>query len=83
MERLEPLRRHLHGHGTEHVTLSFSEIDGMLSAPLPEAAEYPSWWTNDPGRPESEAWLAAGYEVAFISTDSRSVTFIKSIARAS
>ncbi len=49
------------------VTLSFSEIERILGAPLPESATtHRPWWENQresKSRPQAHAWLSAGFLV--------------------
>jgi hypothetical protein len=52
---------------TRELTLSFSEIERILGAPLPESATtYRPWWgnqKNSKSRPQAHAWLSAGFLV--------------------
>lgn len=49
------------------VALSFKEIENIIGQPLPQSAfKYREWWSNQrdvSNRPQSKAWLSAGYEV--------------------
>lgn len=49
------------------VILSFSEVERILGASLPDSAfEYREWWSNQAdyrNRPQAAAWMAAGFRV--------------------
>lgn len=65
---LAPLRNYLSKQTELHVTLSFGQIELILSEPLPYAAyKYHIWWINShiPNAPAT-SWLDAEYEVASI-----------------
>jgi hypothetical protein len=78
MNGYEPLRRYLQAQGDEQVTLSFSDIADIIGDSLPESAHrQTAWWANDPEHPEAQAWMGAGYDVAFMSLASETVTFVR------
>ena len=77
MGTYEPLQRYFHAQDEEQIILSFSDIAGILAKPLPNSAKDVGWWANDPAHAEAQAWMDAGYEVAFISLASETVTFIR------
>jgi hypothetical protein len=49
------------------ITLSFVEINALLTSPLPASAyTHRAWWGNQRDtstRPQAKAWLAAGFDV--------------------
>jgi hypothetical protein len=45
------------------IAISFGFIQEVAGEELPLEALLPSWWTNDPSEPQSDAWLAAGWEI--------------------
>lgn len=60
------------------VTLSFSEIEGIICDKLPNAAyTRRDWWSNTRGRPHSEAWLTVGWAVKDVDLCGRKVTFVR------
>lgn len=67
--KYEPLELHLRSvpSSVREANLSFSEIERILGAPLPESATiHRSWWGNQKDsktRPEAHAWLSAGFLV--------------------
>jgi hypothetical protein len=77
MNAYESLQRYLQTQDGEHVTLSFAQLADILGRTLPKVAQHATWWANDPDHPEARAWLEAGYQVAFVSLESQSVTFIR------
>lgn len=52
---------------TKELTLSFAEIEKSINAALPQSArKYRQWWSNQTDvktRPQSRAWLSAGFHV--------------------
>ncbi len=62
----EPLRRHLAAHTGTDLTLTFTDIEHLLGAPLPEEAWRRTWWTNAPNAPQARAWLRAGWQVRWV-----------------
>lgn len=63
---LAPLRNYLSKQTELHITLSFGQIERILSEPLPLAAyNYHVWWVNSQilNSPAS-TWLDANYKVA-------------------
>lgn len=65
MAKYDPLGRFLRRRRHEDVRLSFDEIERIIGAMLPHAADDPVWWANDPPRErgfiQCRAWLEAGY----------------------
>lgn len=59
----------------DRLSLTVSEIEGMVGRPLPGNARFPSWWRNDAHKMHSRAWLTAGWEVEDMDADSGMVTF--------
>ncbi len=76
--KYDPLRDYLLEQHLREIELTFDEIEKILGpgVRLPESAELPQWWANQavPGRPQREAWRAAGYD-AFLVAGSRKVKF--------
>ena len=69
--KYEPLRRYLAAQPGETVTLTFPEIEVILSAAFPVSAQEPRWWANDRGSVQSRAWRRVGWRV--VETRLRSV----------
>ena len=63
MEKYDPLFRYLNANKNTQVTLSYSEIENILSAKLPNSAyKYKQWWDNN-SHIQSKSWRDAGYKV--------------------
>ena len=60
-----PLQNYLKKLASSQVILSFSEIEGILNAPLPKSAyKYQAWWVNsEKAHSHASTWLEAGYLV--------------------
>ena len=64
MSKYLPLTTFLNRQKTDTVTLSFSEIERVLSRLLPKAAGDPNWWQPDAeGQPQQRALAKAGVTV--------------------
>ena len=76
MSIYDPLRDYLRNHHFQDLELSFQAIEGIIGRRLPRSADRPQWWANQvaPGRPQREAWRAAGFD-AFLIAGSRKVQF--------
>jgi hypothetical protein len=63
MAKYEPLGRYLGFLSMRYIVLTFSEIQEIVSAPLPASAvKYPEWWANETNpattHTQCKAWLA-------------------------
>ncbi len=74
----DPLREYLLKQTVPELVLSFVEIEEIIDAALPRAAQRASWWETlrspQEKMPQREACLAGGY-IATRLTDGRSVRF--------
>jgi hypothetical protein len=72
------LRDHLKDQTVPEFVLSFDEIEAIIGAALPRAAQRASWWDTlrspQEKMPQREACLAGGY-IATRMPDGRSVRF--------
>lgn len=74
--KYEPLELHLRetSPSTHEVTLTFSELAGILGGPLPSSAfTHRPWWGNQKDsktRPQAHAWLSAGFAVDAVNQSS-------------
>jgi CBS domain-containing protein len=67
---------------TTSVTLTFQQIEGILKKELPRSAsEYRAWWSNDPMKPQSAAWLDEGWRTTSVSMTERRLTFVRTTDR--
>ena len=78
MNDYDQLRDYLKQQKFSEFVLSFDQIEEIIDAPLPRAAQRASWWETlrspQEKMPQREACLAAGY-VATRQADARSVRF--------
>jgi len=81
--KYQPLGDYLAAQSGAAVTLSFSEIEAILGAPLPASAATRGFWSNRRsvwGMPtRARAWSAAGWRVGkvVLRTDRPAVTFVR------
>jgi hypothetical protein len=78
MSIYDRLRDYLRALTLREVILGFAEIEEIIGRKLPTSAERPQWWANQVagGRPQREAWRAAGFN-AFLISGSRKVRFCR------
>ncbi len=78
MNDYDALRDYLKKQKLPEFVLSFEQIEEIIDAPLPRAAQRASWWETlrspQEKMPQREACLAGGY-IATRSTDGNSVRF--------
>ena len=76
MRKYDPLFRYLSANKNAQVTLSYSEIENILFAKLPDSAyKYKEWWDNN-SHVQSKSWRDAGYKVDSIILGDKAI-FIK------
>ena len=84
MNVYDPLRDYLRAQKRAEFVLSFEQIEEIIDAALPRAAQRASWWETlrspQEKMPQREACLEAGY-IATRQTDGNSVKFKKMPAR--
>ena len=84
MNVYDPLRDYLRAQKRAEFVLSFEEIEEIIDAALPRAAQRASWWETlrspQEKMPQREACLEAGY-IATRQADGKSVKFKKMPAR--
>ncbi len=80
MNDYDALRDYLKKQKLPEFVLSFEEIEAMIDAALPRAAQRASWWETlrspQEKMPQREACLAGGY-IATRLADGKSVRFTK------
>jgi DNA-binding XRE family transcriptional regulator len=74
-----PLHTYLSEQPLDELTLTLSEIESMMDAPLPASAHTRrAWWSNrSRGAVQAEAWMKAGYHVQTIDLHNERITFRK------
>ena len=80
MNVYDPLRDYLKAQKRAEFVLSFEQIEEIIDAALPRAAQRASWWETQRSpqekMPQREACLEAGY-IATRQADGKSVRFKK------
>lgn len=79
-----PLASHLEGTPSNITSLSptFQQIEDILKKDLPRSAwEYRAWWSNDPMKPQSAAWLDEGWRATSVNMTDRKLTFVRTNER--
>lgn len=70
MGKYDPLRSYLHKKTVAEIEMTFRDIERLIRALLPRAAQQPQWWSNDQASDampvQSHAWLEVGYEAFLI-----------------
>lgn len=78
MNDYDPLRDYLKKQTLPELVLTFDQIEEIIDAPLPRAAQRASWWETlrspQEKMPQREACLEAGY-IATRQADGSSVRF--------
>jgi hypothetical protein len=77
MSKYDPLYQHLLFSGLSKLTMTFSEIEKVLGAPLPPSArKHDEWWANNPsGHTQAKAWYMASYKTDAVDVSTGSITF--------
>ena len=66
------------GQFTDHFTLRFAEIDGIIGDNLPFGAVRDiEWWANSRGSAQGRAWIDVGWKVESVDLNQRTVTFVR------
>ncbi|MCP4417622.1 MAG: helix-turn-helix transcriptional regulator [Chloroflexi bacterium] len=76
-----PLNSHLQKMAGEPVTLTFANIEKLLSVSLPSSArKLVGWWSNrSRGAVQAAAWMGAGYHVEQVDLATETVHFHKAV----
>lgn len=62
----------------DRITLSFSEIEGVMGDTLPPSAyKHRAFWSNSRTHSVAYGWLDAGYKTVNINLENRVITFEK------
>jgi hypothetical protein len=63
MNKYDPLFNYLKNKTSNHLKLTFTEIENIISNKLPMSAlKYREWWANG-GHIQANAWLDANWKV--------------------
>lgn len=78
MSKYDSLARYLAELDDDSITLSFKQIDEILSDGLPQSAyDHRPWWANrnDGSRSQNQGWQSVGWESSDVNMDEQNVTF--------
>lgn len=75
MSKYRPLSEHLARLEGDEWRASFAEIEAVLGATLPKAAQQPTWWKGETEKPHHRAWLDHDWKVGEVAENM--VTFRK------
>ena len=76
MSKYALLERYLSEQRQGSCSLTFSQIEGLIGAPLPASARrHQSWWGNDRTHAQAQSWMRAGWTVAQPRLDEERVRF--------
>jgi hypothetical protein len=79
MGKYDPLKAFLERQTTEVVPMTFSEIEAVIGAPLPNSQRYPAWWSNNPwNNTMTQVWLNAGFTTEQVDIEGKRVVFRRS-----
>ena len=79
MSKYSPLADHLRGSRQNSVAMTFSDIERIIGAELPQSAfTHRAWWSNNPtNNVMTRAWLEAGYTTAEVDMAAHNLVFRK------
>jgi len=78
MSRYRAIAEHLKDRADSVWDASFSEVEQLIGAPLPQSAyRYPAWWANQtgPGHSQTEGWRSVGWKTARVDLSGKRVRF--------
>ena len=80
MSKYQPLMSYLAHRGSNHVTMSFADVERVLGFRLPQSAyQHPAWWANDTSKShvQAKAWLAAGFQTHQVNNKAKRLVFVR------
>lgn len=76
MSIYSPLKAFLAEQRTDHVPMSFREIERLVGRALPASKQYPAWWSNNPSNnPMTREWLNAGFQTESVNISGERLVF--------
>ena len=81
MSMYDPLKRQLSSSDHSKISMTFSEIEAIIQAPLPMSArKHRAWWSNNPSNSViTHAWLKAGFRSAKVNLQEERLVFIREV----
>ena len=78
MSKYQPLQNYLINLKQDTWTASFSAIEGIINARLPQSANlHPAWWANQENGSQSQAWVTVGWATSEPNFKNKTITFNK------
>lgn len=75
--KYDPLSDYLTSSAQENIGLTFTQIENIIGADLPDSARrHRQWWENG-GHSQARAWLDTGYKVEAVDFVNERVVFVK------
>ena len=84
MSKYEGLARHLSELDGDTVTLSFTQINDLVTGGLPQSAyDYRPWWANrnDGTGSQNQGWQSVGWESGEVDMDDETVKFTRVVKK--
>lgn len=83
MSVYEPIGRYLTRAKQRSISLTFDEVENILSRPLPRSAyRHPEWWSNNiKGHSHARSWVEAGWRTEKVNLEERSLVFSRAAPR--
>lgn len=75
MSKYLPLSEHLSRHAGDEWRASFADIEKVLGASLPKAAQQNAWWAGEVEKPHHRTWLDHGWRVEAVDKAAGTITF--------
>jgi hypothetical protein len=77
MAKYDPLKAFLSSQMSQHLAMSFAQIEQILGFKLPASARHhQAWWANEAaGHVQARAWLAAGFETEQVDIEGHALVF--------
>ena len=82
MSKYAPLARHLSEQESSSVTMTFDEINNLVTGGLPQSAyDYRPWWANryDGSGSQNQGWQSVGWESGDVNMEDGEVTFTRAV----
>ncbi len=83
MGKYSPLGDFLRKQRAARIPMTFSEIEQLIGAKLPNSRRYAAWWSNNPfNNVMTQVWLDAGFKTEQVDVEARKVVFRRVGSRA-
>jgi hypothetical protein len=76
MSKYDALGKYLKNQHSEHVPMTFRQIEAITGTALPASKRYPAWWSNNTtNNVMTKIWLDAGYRSEQVDIEREKLTF--------